>query len=138
MRRLTGWEGLLDAELEKARTLVFAWGENDCVTWAANIVLALTGEDLIAPQRGSYPDEESARRVIFDEGGLDTDFAANLEACVDARLPRIEVPFARRGDLVRWGNALGVCAGADSFFLTPKNGVRPIRTLRCQSAWRVG
>src|SRR5690242_12826816 len=100
MKRLESWESILDAEIEKARPLAFEWGVHDCATWAANVVLALTGEDLIAAIRGSYTDEESARQVIDAGGGLD--------ACVDARLPRVGVAFAQRGDVVRWGHSLGI------------------------------
>lgn len=130
MPRKEGWENILDAEIEKARALTFEWGRNDCVTWAANVVLALTGADLITDLRGTYATKQGAYRLIRETGGT-------LAGCVDARLPRIPIAFAGRGDVVLWENSLGICTGINSFFLTDTAGLSPIKTLKCGAAWRV-
>jgi hypothetical protein len=131
MRRTEGWERVLDAEIEKARRLPFSWGIHDCVTWAANVVLAMTGEDLIPEFRGGYQTKLEAYRLILQTG-------ESLAACVDARLARSPIAFARRGDVVCRENALAICTGIHSFFITEDQGLQPIKTQHCEMAWRVG
>ena len=85
-----------------ARTAVpFAWGSNDCVTFAAGAVLALTGRDPLA----GIPAWQSERAALIGlkrRGGL---FAA-----VSSVLPQIAPAHAHRGDI-------GAVMGPDGPFL---------------------
>lgn len=128
--RVRGWESILHAELQAAKDRPFIWGEHDCVTWVANVILALTGTDYMAEFRGTYDSQLGARRLIKEIGG-------DLPGCVDGKLPSIPVPMARRGDVVLYENALGICCGVKSFFITQADGLQGIRTLQCEKAWRV-
>ncbi len=118
---------------EERRKTPYAWGTNDCVTFSADAVWAITGEDPIADIRGTWSDEEGAQAVLEAQGGL-------IAAC-DARYERVDRNFAQRGDLCLIKDAngnpsLGVCIGADAaapgeteMLMTPVSKAR--------LAWRV-
>jgi uncharacterized protein DUF6950 len=46
----------------------FVWGVNDCCLFAANTVLALTGEDLAEEFRGKYHTKLGAAKVLKQHG----------------------------------------------------------------------
>lgn len=71
----------------------FAWGVNDCCLFAADAVIALTGDDVAADVRGTYSDALGAGRLIEARGGL----AAIATAALGA--PVLPV-FAAVGDVV--------------------------------------
>lgn len=94
---------------EGRRLTPYAWGTNDCVTFAADAVWAITGVDPIADIRGTWASEEEALSVLESKGGL-------VAAC-DALFERIDKNYAQHGDLcmVRDANrqpSLAVCIGA--------------------------
>lgn len=115
------------------RKIPYAWGTNDCVTFTADAVWAITGVDPIADIRGTWDSEEGARTVLEGLGGL--------IAAVDARFERMDPRFAQRGDvcLIKDQNgepSLGVCIGAfaaapgeSEMLLTPMSKARVV--------WRV-
>lgn len=72
MRRKQRWPSILAEQIEAARDKPFAWGSHDCALWAADVVRAMTGEDIAAAYRGAYDDERSAREAMLriDGGGL--------------------------------------------------------------------
>ena len=80
------------------------WGTHDCVTFGADCVLAITGQDPIAAERGTYENNIEAARVIAQAG------AASLGDLAAMRLPEIHVSQARRGDAV-------LCEGPDGPFI---------------------
>lgn len=106
----------------------YAWGTNDCVTFAADAVQAVTGTDPMSDLRGSWDSESAALAVLEAQGGL--------IAAMDARFPRKAKEFAQRGDLVLVKDAngqpsLAVCVGKDAaspgedeMLLTPMGKVR--------------
>lgn len=83
----------LIAFLEARALTPFIWGENDCVTFAAGAVRAMTGEDLLAfPGRHpSWSTASGAARRLAKFGGL--------EAAVSSALTEIPVAMAHRGDV---------------------------------------
>jgi hypothetical protein len=92
--RFWDWPERLLAYLDKAQGRRFAWvsddpDTHDCARFAAGAVLAMTGEQLL-PTWG-YRTEIGAYRHLKREGGL--------AAMADARLPRIGIGAARRGDV---------------------------------------
>jgi hypothetical protein len=60
----------LFAFIEATRLQPYAWGTNDCVTFPANAILAMTGFDPAAKWRGKWNDEASAKALLEAEGGL--------------------------------------------------------------------
>lgn len=83
----------LVAFLEARAAMPFAWGKNDCVTFAAGAVLAMTGEDALAfpDRRPTWKSAAGAARRLAQFGGL--------EAAVSTVLTEIPVAMAHRGDV---------------------------------------
>lgn len=99
------WEKRLNQHLESVGP--FEWGANDCCLFAANAVLAITGDDYAKPYRG-YKTAKGALSRLKGIGvaGVATKALGAPKAAV----------FAKRGDVVSFdsgdGIALGVCVGA--------------------------
>lgn len=93
LQRLPGWPEALQAHVEARRCTPFAWGANDCASFASDGVLAVTGTDPMADLRTAYRDEVSQARLLQRLGGL--------RAIAEARLPRRQHALcAHRGDVV--------------------------------------
>jgi hypothetical protein len=79
--------------IEAARSASFLWGEDDCFTFAGDVVQAITGADPFAEWRGKYNDPVTAYRCVRAAGfdSLDDAFASLW--------PRIAPGFAQLGDI---------------------------------------
>jgi hypothetical protein len=86
--RLRDWQGRLARLFAERREASFEWGTHDCAMFAADAVLAVTGEDPAAEFRGKYKSESGAAKILK---------TANLEALADARFARTERPIV--GDI---------------------------------------
>jgi len=133
LRRLHDWQ-LRFAAFERARRATpFAWGSNDCATFAADCVEALTGERLL-PKLRTATTARQAMRIARDAGGLR---ALSLRALGNPVAPA----FARPGDIVllRVGRheALGVCNGTVAIGPSPR-GVVSVEMQCAECAWMVG
>ncbi len=109
MRR-AGWEQSLFEITSAAIKTPHKWGEHDCVTFAADCVAAMTGDDPAFDVRGTYDGPIGAARVMRDMGYADLgDLLAN-------RLKELAPAFAKRGDLALCdgphGEFVGVVQGA--------------------------
>lgn len=107
--RPQGFAELLVSFTTARRLLPYEWGTHDCVTVAADWVLALRGVDPIADIRGQWTDESGAMAVLEAQGGL--------IAAMDARFTRTPKAMAGRGDLLLVKDAAGqpslaICVGA--------------------------
>ena len=130
MKRLEDWPSRLEAYLEAKRDIPFAWGTNDCCSFAAGAIEAMTGESLPTAMRGT---EAEARELLQSWGGLIT---------IVTKLFGKPHPinFAHRGDLVLLRNdpdllgiftSSGVAApGELGMLLLPRSAARV--------CWRVG
>ena len=112
--RLPDWPERLSDLVEARRNAPFAWGSHDCCLFAADAVLACTGQDPAADLRGAYATEAEAEAMLADAGGL----LALLGRIHDQRgAGAIPPALAQRGDtvLIPVGNdlAVGVVLGAD-------------------------
>lgn len=103
MRRAEDWPERLANFIEARRERPFAWGDQDCVSLAADAVLAMTGLDLLEPHRGAYETEDEADAILVAAGGIEA-LLADLAGRIG--LPDRPVKRAQRGDLVmvRVGN----------------------------------
>lgn len=103
MRR-PDWPERLASLIDERRHAPFAWGLQDCALFAADAVLALTGDDPAKNFRG-YDDEREALRIVKGAGGM--------RGLVD--LPKKHRGFAQRGDVVLaeidGRETFGVCLG---------------------------
>ena len=137
MRRFDDWPKRLQAELDHAAGVPFEWGTNDCITFAARVVKAITGTDLMLPHQGAYSTAQGAWLVLKRLGYRD------VEAAVGATLgaPLDSVFLAQRGDVVVFDDAdgrlgVGICVGEDIAVLALQ-GLAFLPVVRAKRAWRV-
>ena len=64
------WPERLHEYIESRRDMPFAWGTNDCVTFAAGAILAMTGRDLIGVPR--WDSAATAMRILQEMGGMES------------------------------------------------------------------
>lgn len=131
--RLSDWQ-LRFSEFAQARASVpFAWGSNDCCLFAADAVLAISGQDFAGDARGSYADAMTALRVMLERGGL--------RAIATAALGEPIAPvLATVGDVVLLENEgrelLAICNGTSA--LGPgEHGIAVLGMDAALAAWRV-
>jgi hypothetical protein len=103
--RYEDWEKRLNDYLNTVGP--FEWGANDCCLFAANAVMAMTGEDYAKEYRG-YKTAKGALGKLKDLG---------VEGVATKALGESKPPlFAQRGDVVAVKTneeiALGICIGA--------------------------
>ncbi len=109
MQRRQDWPLQLNACIEAARGRAFERGRWDCMLFAADCVLAMTGEDPAAWARDLYGTKLEALRILRERGGIENVIA---EA---GGVPLASPKLAQRGDIVlfNWndGEGLGVVLG---------------------------
>ena len=128
---------LLDRYLRSWRHRPFAWGEADCVRFAAGWVALVTGRDPVAATVGRYAGCREGLRLMVTTTG-----SADLVAATAIILgPPLDRPLtACLGDMVAItspaGPALGLCAGAEIAALGSGGLVsRPLTDII--AAWRI-
>jgi hypothetical protein len=87
--RAHDWPERLVEYIDSRANMPFAWGPNDCCTFAAGAVAAMTGED--HRLAFGHKTEIGAARSLKKHGGI-------VGIC-DARLERASIGTAQRGDL---------------------------------------
>lgn len=110
--RAPDWPERLAELVETRLETPFAWGTHDCVAWAADAVLALTGRDPLAELRGTYATEAEAEAIIAGDGNL---YRLVSRLWAEAGLPQCPPLLAQRGDTawIQGANdqAMGVVLG---------------------------
>lgn len=106
--RAPDWPERLEAFLRTRLDQPFRWGAQDCVTFAADAIVAMGAPDPIADVRGWRSPREALQRM---------EQAGGLIRALGARYPEQPIGLARRGDigLIRAGRRLAcvvVLAGA--------------------------
>lgn len=132
-KRLKNWPSRLAALQAAAHREPFAWGMHDCCLWAADAVLACTGEDPAAAWRGTYSDAAGAVALLASLGGI--------QAAGDLTGSRLTHPsLAGPGDigllLVDGREVLAVHSG-QCWLLAGSDGLLPWPDPALM-AWRVG
>lgn len=135
--RLPDWPERLYAYIESRRRRPFAWGDNDCVTFAAGGVVAITGCRLSQVLPAAWGNVHEAARLVRDSGGLE-------QACSRALGPSIggrAATLARRGSVVltvlQGQQTLGLAAGGRFWCGPGSDGLvwRPMDEVN--TAWEV-
>jgi hypothetical protein len=129
LQRHPDWPERLAAFVESRRHVPFAWGSNDCATFAADALVAMTGADPIGPLRGRWGSQDQARQVLQGFGGLARAAGRALGRPLPqlAAAPRGAVVCARAGGLPMMGLHMGAwwCGpGADGLVFRPAREVR--------------
>ncbi len=113
----------------------FKWGSSDCLTWAAECAIAVTGADPIAHLRGRYSTAIGARRILRREGLNDV---ADLAA---ALWPEIPIAHARIGDWAAVPDPDGAATLAvvfgDRLACRGEAGLGFLPLMAARRAWRV-
>lgn len=127
------WPTLLDQYIEETRARAFQWGKLDCVTFAANWRMIVTGRDPMPNLRGAYATEREALRLISKLGcdGLES-LGSHLFGEPDPLGPK----FAGRGDIVLARGAIGISLGARGAFLS-LSGLAFLPARDFQTVWKV-
>ena len=132
LTRLPHWPLYLDHAVEAARAKPFAWTRDNCATFAADCVAAVTGVRLHGKFAGLMT---SPRRAILHAESL----VDHVDAILGATT-RIEPAHAQRGDVVlvptSAGPALAVCVGAKAAAKGPE-GVTLTPMTEALCAWRI-
>jgi hypothetical protein len=109
--KLHDWPSRFATFIAARTNLPFAWGANDCCSFAGDCVQALTGVDAAAQLRG-HSSAKQAYRAVKRHGGI-----AGIATV--ALGPALPAAFAQVGDVVlaRAGkrDMLAVCNGGTAF-----------------------
>lgn len=126
------WQIALQGLITERMQMPFAWGSHDCCLWAADAVLAQTGIDPAANERGTYFDVDGAARLLRELGGL-----SEVGRRAGPEIPPLMAQFGDIGLMQIDGRQmLGVCAG--QVWLAP--GIERMSAAPLESAvqaWRV-
>lgn len=141
LTRCSGWEGMLNAHIEKHLTLPQEWGKYDCCLFTCDWILACTGVDPAKDFRGTYKTKVGAYRAIKA-------FAGDLQGVAERIFAELNMdPVAplmgRRGDVVmvkgNGGNALGIIdMSGRAVAVQGKDGLEFVPAVHALKAWRVG
>ena len=135
--RVQGWPERLAEFLALRADRPFEWGEQDCVSLAADAAVVLTGRDPFAAHRGQYTNEDEAYRLVVGEDGL-VAFVSRLMAEFGA--PECPVSLTQRGDwaMVSVGNQFvtGIVAG-ETVAAPGVRGLAYVPLKRAVAAWAV-
>ncbi len=141
MNRFPDWPERLHAEIEAAHERPFSWGRHDCALFAADVVRAVTGEDIAAWFRGRYKTRRGAYGALkrFAGGGLEQ---AMDKQAVARGMAAIRPALAQRGDMVLVdtpeGPALAICVGRFAAQVAESGGVAFADMSLARRAWAVG
>lgn len=132
MTRLERWPMLLDEYVASRTRAPFAWGTNDCATFAFDWIETCTGERLLDV---GHDDAASAARAIAAEGGLEAGLVARLGPPLD------NVLQAQRGDVglvdIEGRQSIVVVIG-DLAVGPSADGLAAVPFSALTHAWRVG
>lgn len=128
MSRVSNWEAQLCDYIASKRDEPFAWGVNDCCTFSAGAVEAITGSDPMPEFRGKYDTALGSVRVL--EG-------KTLAEVLDDKFPELPIGFAQRGDLAMMDGCVGVVMGDYALFVA-EDGLERIKRPFWDKAWKVG
>lgn len=138
MKRLPDWPARLHDFVDGVKRKPFDWQGHNCGEhWAAGAVMAITGEDIVAPWRGRWSSARGMIRVMYNDG------FGNLADWLATVLPEIHISQARQGDIAAitkddaFGYTLGIVNGETILVLTDDGmGLKPL--FDATRAFRVG
>jgi hypothetical protein len=133
LTRLRDWPERLDVLLRQRAGWPFVWGVNDCCTFAADAVQAITGVDVMGTLRQRYHSAFEALGLTQELGGLRGAVSSLLgEPC--------DPVFCTVGDVLLVMNdgreLLAVCNGASAIAPGPR-GLETLANPQILAAWRV-
>ena len=133
MKKLHDWQIRFEAFISERRARPFVWGSNDCATFAADCIKAITGVDPAPTGLRQHRTEKQALRSLQRHGGLTGIATAAMGQPVPASQAGI-------GDVVlsKSGNRpmLSICNGS-TVFAPGANGIISLALDTGSICWRV-
>ena len=131
--RVEDWRVRFEQLVAERMRTPFDWGSHDCVLWAADAVLAVSGVDLAAEYRGTYGTDAEAMRLLKRKGGLEVlgDLAGERIRPLAAGVGDVGIVSDETGR-----EMFGVCAGA-AWLVATAEGLGAISLDKARVAWRV-
>jgi hypothetical protein len=131
--RLHDWPVRLEAFVRQRMAMPFAWGSNDCATFASDAVLAITGQDPAPKGLRSHTTAKQAYRNIARHGGLDAIGTAALGVPIAPVLACVgDVLLVKVGKRDAFAISNGATAMAPS-----ARGLVNIPLASARMAWRI-
>ena len=116
--------------IENTEPNTFKYGFLDCAIWVGKYVKLLTGNDFYSQFENRYKTWSGGRDEIRNAGH------ESLTDYMDKNFSSIPVLMAKRGDVVFFRGAIGICQGTYSWFLN-KSGKSSKFTYDCTKAWQI-
>lgn len=128
---------LLDQFLAERQAQPFAWGVQDCCTFAADWVLRCKGRDPIEPWRGRV-NARAALRTLQSEGGMLGDWTQRWGERIHPMLAQVgDICMVESGYRARLCmHSFGICAGSQ-IAAPGREGVVFIPITTGIAAWRI-
>lgn len=116
--------------IENTQPNSFKYGILDCAIWVGKYVESITGGDFYSEFEHEYKTWSGGRSELRRKGHN------SLRDYMNKNFKRIPILMARRGDLVFFRGALGICQGKYSYFLN-KSGKSAKITEDCTQSWTI-
>lgn len=137
--RVEGWEKQLSDYFETVKDMPFEWGTCDCLIFASDACVITRGIDPMSKKKPSDPDTirgqydtQSGARLLIKK------HRKSIRDIMDVHFKRKNINFAKRGDIVYYKNAFGVCAGRGvAFFKSEGLGLEIVKLSDCVMAWDI-
>lgn len=135
--RRPDWPERLATYIEARRHLPFEWGPNDCASFAAGGVRAMTGARLSSLLPAVWSSEHQALRVLRDRGGLEQAVALVLGSPLEGRAAEMVGRGAVVCVQIEGRATLGLANGGRHWCAPGEQGLvwRPMSEVRV--AWEV-
>lgn len=133
MKKLHDHQLRFEAFILNRMHMPFSWGSNDCTTFAADAVEAVTGQRHL-PELRDYSTEREAIRLLADYGGVSGIATQALGAPVPVASAQIgDVVLTKAGTR----DMLAICNGATCIAPGPA-GLVHLSMSTATACWRVG
>ena len=144
LTRFEDWSSRLEAAIDAARGAPtgYAPGENHCCLFSGDLVLAMTGTDVMAWFRGRYKNERGAYLALKRHAGAGLEKTVE-KISVEFQVPEVPVNYAQRGDWVLHDEAhthdlgAGICVGSRFVTVLHPAGVVFLPMSKALRAWRI-
>lgn len=142
MQRKHTWVEDLYEFVRSRKDTPYAWGTNDCCSFACDAIVTMTGTDVYEEFRGGYTTEAEAGALLMQVVGSTDKVKAIEYITTKFGMQEITVPFAQRGDVVLLnvdgGFALGIVhLDGISAAAVAAEGLHRVPLTFATRAWRV-
>jgi hypothetical protein len=124
---------ILFSFIEQNKNRKFEWGKWDCCLFVCDYLNLIIDKDLAKSFRGKYSTEIGAYKQIKKQGYKHIKHMCNI-IFKENGINKKNINKANRTDIILFDNAIGLCLGLKSVFLTPE-GMTFIDTYKCDICW---